>query len=90
MSQDALCKTNMGASWLDSCMLIQISQSQYIHATYLWLWKEGDYSVFWILKSNVHEISTTLIQSSSVEGVIHYVADLIWTPVKLSKGEVMR
>ncbi len=36
-----------------------------------------DYWAVWILNSHVHDISTTLIPSSSTARVIHY-GDLIW------------
>ena len=47
-----------------------------------WLCKKGDNWVVWILNNHVHDISTTLIPSSSTESVIHY-GDLIWDPAKL-------
>ena len=50
----------------------QISQSQYIHATFPWLCKKEDYWVVWILNSHVHDIITTLIPSLITESVIHY------------------
>ncbi len=74
------------ASWLSGntlsygdFMLTSISQS------YPWLWNKGDYWVVWIHNSHVHDISTTLITSSSTERVIHS-GDLIWDKCQTRLG----
>ncbi len=62
-----------------------ISQTQHVHTISPWLCKKGNNWVVWILNSHVHDISTTLIPSSSTERVIHY-GDLIWDTCQTQLG----
>ena len=71
-------------------MLTRISQTLYIHATFPWLLKKGDFWVVWILNCHlVHDITTVLFPCSYAESIIHY-GYLIWDTGKKGKCEIIK